>query len=148
MVPKVDTTIRMTREQKRDMKQQLGNMAAVALGGAVGSLGRYSVAMLAERLLRADFPMGTLLANLGGCLVIGISWSLFDRIHISHDFRLFLFTGLLGGFTTFSTYAREAVQFLKTGDLAHGLSYILISNIAGLAVVAAGFLLGERLLRL
>ena len=127
--------------------QQLGNIAAVAIGGAVGSLGRYGIAVLAARLSQMNFPLGTLLANIGGCMVIGLCWSYFDKVQISHEFRLFLFTGILGGFTTFSTYARESIQFFKAGEIVNALSYILISNITGLAMVAIGFLVGERLLR-
>lgn len=129
------------------MKLHLANISAVALGGAIGSLSRYAIALAAARLSSSEFPFGTLTANLGGCLLIGICWSYFDRIHISHEFRLFLFTGVFGGFTTFSTFARESVQFFKMGDILHGFSYILLSNILGLAVVAAGFYLGERVLR-
>ncbi len=129
------------------MKQYLGNMAAIALGGAIGSTGRYAVTMAVERLVVSGFPWGTFAANFGGCLLIGLFWSLFDRIQISHEFRLFLFTGLLGGFTTFSTYGRESVQFLKMGAVGQGLWYILLSNGVGLTAVAIGFLLGERLNR-
>lgn len=125
----------------------MANIFAVALGGALGSISRYGIAIVAARLTDADFPFGTLTANLGGCLLIGVCWSFFDKIHISHEFRLFLFTGVFGGFTTFSTFARESVQFFKMGDILQGLSYVLLSNILGLAVVAAGFYLGERVLR-
>jgi fluoride exporter len=129
------------------MKLHIANIFAVALGGALGSLCRYGIAVFAGRLPFGSFPIGTLTANFGGCLLIGLCWSIFDKIHISHEFRLFLFTGVFGGFTTFSTYARESVQFFKTGDIFHGFSYIMLSNILGLAIVAVGFYLGERVIR-
>ncbi len=129
------------------IKQHLGNITAIALGGAIGSISRYTVSMTVEKLVTSGFPWGTFAANFGGCLLIGIFWSLFDKIQISHEFRLFLFTGLLGGFTTFSTYARESLQFFKIGAVTHGLWYVLLSNGIGLTAVAIGFLLGERLAR-
>lgn len=120
---------------------------AIGAGGAIGAIARYGVAVWSEKIAAFNFPMGTMLANLLGCLLIGVFWSYFDRVHISNEFRLFLFTGFLGGFTTFSTFARETVQFIKAGEPIHALSYMFVSNILGISMVALGFLLCHRIIR-
>jgi len=117
------------------------NFLAVALGGAIGSCGRYLLSLAVEAKAPSRFPFETLTANLIGCFLIGLLWGYFERLPISHEYRLFLFTGVLGGFTTFSTFARENIQFFKVGEPMYAISYILVSNIIGLCLVAAGFMI-------
>lgn len=117
------------------------NFIAVALGGAIGSCGRYLVSLAIEAAVPVRFPLETLTANLIGCLTIGLCWGYFERLPISHEFRLFLFTGVLGGFTTFSAFARESIQLFKTGEPMYAVGYILISNVVGIGLAAAGFMI-------
>jgi fluoride exporter len=122
-------------------------LLAIGAGGGIGAIARYAVAVFAEKASSFIFPLGTLTANLLGCLLIGFFWNYFDRVHISGEFRLFLFTGFLGGFTTFSTFARETEQFIKAGEPMHALGYLLVSNILGVALVALGYTFCQRFVR-
>ncbi len=124
----------------------MNTFIAVALGGALGSLLRYGLDYLI-RSIPARFPFGTLTVNMLGCLLIGFLWGYFGRMTVSHEFRLFLFTGFLGGLTTFSTFARESQQLLSSGNTGYGILYIVISNFAGIGFVALGSFLCFRYIR-
>ncbi|PID75888.1 MAG: fluoride efflux transporter CrcB [Deltaproteobacteria bacterium] len=119
----------------------MGSIIAVILGGGFGALVRYGFNVGVERSIAPNYPLATLAVNLLGCLIIGFCWACFERIHITHTFRIFLFTGFFGGFTTFSAYAREGAELLSSGEVFQGLSYILVSNIAGILMVFFGIYL-------
>ncbi|HIJ78669.1 MAG: fluoride efflux transporter CrcB [Desulfobulbaceae bacterium] len=118
---------------------------AIMAGGGLGATLRYAVFQLAQRPTAPDFPFGTLVANLLGCFLIGFLWSAFEGTRLPNEWRLFIFTGFLGGFTTFSTFARETTQLMKVGEWKTALAYITISNTAGIVLVAIGYLLAKKI---
>jgi len=111
----------------------------VALGGAIGSALRYSVVLISERLFSACFPFGTLMVNLVGCFIIGAVWAVIDHFEYPHNSKLFFMTGLLGGFTTFSSFALENFHMCRSGDVKFLATNLLVSNIAGILLVFAGY---------
>ncbi|MEN8262071.1 MAG: fluoride efflux transporter CrcB [Nitrospirota bacterium] len=118
----------------------------LAAGGAVGTLLRYSLSGLTYKLFNGVFPWGTLFVNLAGSFAIGLLWGFFDIENISSNIRNFIFIGVLGGFTTFSTFALENFSMFRDGQIKLALSNILASNIIGIALVFAGFLLSKYII--
>jgi CrcB protein len=118
----------------------LGAAAVVALGGGLGAVARYAVgAWLAARLGPA-FPAATLLVNVSGSLAIGVPAGLLPVLpeRAAPASRLLLAVGVLGGYTTFSTYALEAVVLARRGEWLLGAGYVVGSNALALAACAAG----------
>lgn len=112
----------------------------VAAGGALGSLGRYGVGMLVARLIGLAFPWGTLFVNVVGGLAMGL---LTARIGPEHEhLRLLLGVGVLGGFTTFSTFSLEAVRLMQHQPGAAAL-YIGASVVLSIAACWLGLVLGR-----
>lgn len=117
----------------------MGKLTLLAVGGGLGTVFRYALSGFVSRAGGGVFPAGTLAVNLGGSLAIGCLWALFEKGALSPEARLFLITGVLGGFTTFSTFSLENFSLLRDGELRLAAANILISNIAGLFLVFAGF---------
>lgn len=115
----------------------------LAAGGAIGTVLRYILSGLTYRFTDGSFPWGTLLVNLSGSFIIGILWGLFDIENLSPGTRNFLFVGVLGGFTTFSTYALESFNLLRDNEIGFAFMNMLASNIAGIALVFTGFFLSR-----
>ena len=119
------------------------NIIAVGAGSFIGGITRYLVS-LAMKGISKGFPWATLLVNLLGCLIIGLLWGFLSRnASESTSWGLFLTVGLCGGFTTFSTFSKEALTMLQTGQIWVFASYIALSILAGIALVALGYYIGR-----
>lgn len=118
----------------------------VALGGAVGSVLRYKLGGFAlHRTQSWNFPVSTFSVNIVGCFAIGILAALVEHHDLfSPSTRLLLFTGLLGGFTTFSAFGYESVFLLRRGLALVAGGYVLLSVVCGLAAVAGGMKLIDQ----
>lgn len=117
----------------------------VGIGGFLGSVGRFVVSGFLDRLNPAlAFPIGTLAVNILGCFLIGLLHSLAEsRALLGTDTRIFLFIGVLGGFTTFSTFGFESLALLKDGEFVKTSANILLHVIVGLSAVWIGDTLGR-----
>ena len=121
----------------------------VALGGAVGSAARYAVGLAVQSRSGPDFPMGTLLVNLSGCVLLGFlaRYSLATP-GISPEIRALLTTGLCGGYTTFSTFGYETVALLEDADWRRATVYVCLSVAGSLLGVFLGIAGARQLLAL
>jgi CrcB protein len=116
----------------------------VALGGALGASARYGVDRLIERRTSSAFPWSTFTINVTGCFVIGLlTAALVERQHLPAWVRVGLVVGVVGGYTTFSTFAQEALELGEVHHLAIAFAYIVASVAIGLAAVYAGTLAGR-----
>ena len=115
----------------------------VALGGAIGSVLRYLLsAWTLNHAVDWRFPIGTFTVNIIGCLMIGILAGLVVKHHFfSPEVRLFLITGIAGGFTTFSAFGIETFYLLRRDEILIAASYVISSVVVGLVVVWVGFYL-------
>lgn len=119
-------------------------LVLLAIAGAAGTLARYALAGLIQRLCGTSFPWGTLAINVIGCLLFGFVWSIADeRMLISPQARIVILTGFMGAFTTFSTYAFETVQMLSDAEWLRAIGNVALENIVGIAAVFAGFAVGR-----
>jgi CrcB protein len=113
----------------------------VAIGGAIGSVARYKLSgWILHQTVAWRFPLGTFVVNVLGCLVIGLLAGLaVKEDFFSGDSRLFLFTGIIGGFTTFSAFGLETFYLLKRDEIAVAGGYVTASLVCGLLALWAGF---------
>lgn len=111
---------------------------AIGTGSFIGGVLRYLLSQLIQTKFLSTYPFGTLGVNVIGCFLIGLVFGLSDRGNMSQELRLFLATGLIGGFTTFSAFSNETVALLHDGQIWYALSYIILSIVIGLVATFIG----------
>ncbi|WP_243032358.1 fluoride efflux transporter CrcB [Thermus altitudinis] len=117
----------------------------VALGGALGSALRYGLGAWVQALTGPGFPYSTLVINALGSFLIGVVIRLSLEGALSGEGRLFLAVGVLGGFTTFSTFSYETLALLQDGEVGRAFLYVFFSIFLGLFLVFLGYRLGGAL---
>ena len=125
------------------MRGCLVNILWLAAGGILGVSARYALSTLVSHRTGSGFPWGTLTVNLVGMFLAGIVAALAERWQISPELRLFVFVGLLGGFTTFSAFGLETLALLRNGQYLYACINLAASTIIGLGLVVVGYLLGR-----
>ena len=114
-------------------------LCVIGFGGFIGAIARYGLSGLAHRLTGSVFPVGTLLVNVLGCLVIGVLATLVaDKPMLSPNTRLFLMIGLLGSFTTFSTFGYETVELLHDSSMRAAMLNVCLNVVLGVVAVFGG----------
>jgi CrcB protein len=119
------------------------HLVLVALGGAIGASGRHLVNLAVLRLFHPAFPFATLTANVVGGLLMGLAAGYFALKYEGggQGLRLFLTTGMLGGFTTFSAYSLDAVVLWERGDVVSAAIYVVGSVVLSIAALALGLVI-------
>jgi fluoride exporter len=113
------------------------NILLVGLGGGIGSVFRYLVSLA---LPAGNFPLATLAVNISGCLIIGIVFALSVKQEgLADTWKLFLATGICGGFTTFSAFSLENIGMLQSGKTGMAFLYIALSVVLGIAATFTGY---------
>lgn len=110
----------------------------VAVGGAAGALARYGLGGWVQSRAGFGFPAGTLVVNVLGCLLIGFALRYLEAVRLAPDVRALVAVGVLGGFTTFSTFGYETVALLEDGAWARAATYAFGSMALGIAAVYIG----------
>ncbi len=118
---------------------------AVMIGAALGGLARYVIGAAVMQKFAGRFPLGTLVVNVTGCFLIGMAMTLLTERFAPHqNWRLFLVTGVLGGYTTFSSFAWETFQAVDGGAALMGLANAVLSVSLGYVAVWIGVILARK----
>jgi len=122
------------------------NILLAALGGAIGSVLRYLVGVFTVRWFGPSFPWGTLTVNIVGSFIIGLTVEMIARrFNASMELRVFIVTGIIGGFTTWSSFSLDTMVLFERGAIAAAAAYVIGSLVVSFAAVFAGLALGRAM---
>ncbi len=111
----------------------------VGSGGFIGTIARYLANEFIKKISTANFPLGTLLVNITGCLIIGIIYGFIEKGKLLEpELRLFLTTGICGGFTTFSAFSVENIIMIRNGEFFYVFGYLALSILLGFTATYLG----------
>ena len=113
----------------------------IGAGSFIGGVFRYLLSLLIQAKTASPFPMPTLTVNIIGCFLIGIVIGIFDKGQLLQEWKLFLATGVLGGFTTFSAFSNETIVLFREGHAGNALLYVAASVVLGLLATYIAYLL-------
>jgi CrcB protein len=117
----------------------------IFVGSGLGGILRYAVQGLVQQLAAVSFPLGTLAVNVAGCFIIGVLAAVFSGpILIREEYRIGLTVGIIGGFTTFSTFGLETFNLANAGQVRLALANVLASCVLGFVAVWIGYRIAER----
>lgn len=123
----------------REWANRLADIVAVGLGGLLGACARYQIGLGIDGRWPSTFPWATLAINGTGCLALGFYLTLITERFAGRPLpRLFIATGVLGGYTTFSTFAYETVRLIQHGHVAMAAGYVVATLLLGVATTVAG----------
>ena len=120
-------------------------IVVIGTGSFIGGICRYLLSLLVLSKTSSIFPFSTLIVNITGCFIIGIIIGICGKVQMPHEWELFLVTGILGGFTTFSAFSNETLYLFKEGYTVYALLYILASVILGLLATYIAYLLVKHI---
>lgn len=124
----------------------MNSLILIATGGAIGAVLRYGASIGVYSLLGKGFPYGTLFVNVSGSLLMGLlSVLMLERFNIGPEWRAAVLVGLLGSFTTFSTFSIETLNLLEQGDLMRATMNMVLSVLVCLVAVWFGVLIGRQI---
>ena len=122
----------------------MNRFLSVAAGGSIGAVARYAVSLLVARFWTHEFPLATLVINVTGCFILGFFSTLAaGRIGIDPSWRLFVSTGFVGAYTTFSTFEYETSRLTEAGAMLWATVNVLVSVVAGFLAVRIGVMLAR-----
>ena len=125
----------------------LQKLLLIAVAGGLGALARYGLAGLVQRITNGEFPWGTAVVNVTGCLLFGVLWAVMveSRLSISGETRAIILVGFMGSFTTFSTFAFETSQMLRDAQWLWAAVNVAGHNVAGIVALFLGLAIGGKL---